>query len=54
MTTPYPAERFLSVNFASDFAVCGALSIASGPVATAHLDVRVPNGFHAAWRAIEA
>ena len=39
---------------ASDFVVFEAQSISAGPVATAQLDVRVPNGFHATWRPLEA
>ena len=37
----------------SDFVVFDAQQVAAGPIATAHLDVRVPNGFHAAWRPLE-
>jgi carotenoid cleavage dioxygenase len=38
---------------ASDFVVFEAGDVSAGPIATAHLDVRVPNGFHAAWRPLE-
>lgn len=33
----------------SDIAVLDASSIDAGPIATAHLDTRVPNGFHGTW-----
>jgi len=38
----------------SDFVVFDAQAVADGPLATARLDVRVPNGFHAAWRPLAA
>ena len=33
----------------SDIAVLDAANIDAGPIATAHLDTRVPNGFHGTW-----
>jgi carotenoid cleavage dioxygenase len=35
----------------SDLAVLDAAALAAGPVALAHLPVRVPDGFHGAWLA---
>jgi carotenoid cleavage dioxygenase len=34
----------------SDLVVLDAASVASGPVATARLDHRIPFGFHGSWR----
>ena len=33
----------------SDLIILDATDIAAGPLATAHLEIRVPNGFHGAW-----
>ena len=35
----------------SDVVVLDTADVAAGPIATAHLDGRVPNGFHGTWRA---
>ena len=45
LATVYDAERH-----ASSLVVLDALAVADGPVATAHLDHRIPFGFHGSWR----
>ncbi|MEL0137020.1 MAG: carotenoid oxygenase family protein [Halieaceae bacterium] len=45
LATVYDAERH-----ASALVVLDALAVANGPVATAHLDHRIPFGFHGSWR----
>lgn len=45
LATVYDAERH-----ASSLVVLDAMAVAEGPVAIAHLDHRIPYGFHGSWR----
>jgi len=51
MATSFPDHPFLTGNHAPVRAEVDApdLQIEAGPVAVAHLDTRVPNGFHGSW-----